>query len=308
MELSEFIKHKSDFINHIEIERNLSAHTIRAYESDLKQLEQFWDRSLKKKKSEGLGFQEIIRKFVMFLFFKKINKASLARKFSCLRSFKKYLKIFGIDFGFDIKSPRPDKKLPPVLSVDEIKFLLDSVKVEDLPTPFPLRDKAVMELLYASGVRCSELVSIKLPNIDFDRKTIRIYGKGRKERIVLFGEKAKDRLLKYISSERRDLSGYKENEHLFLNYDGGCITTRSVQRICSMFRQCLKINRPLTPHKLRHSFATHLLNRGVDLRVIQELLGHKSISSTEVYTHVSPAELSKICSEKHPLSKKNRKD
>jgi integrase/recombinase XerC len=192
--------------------------------------------------------------------------------------------------------------LPAILTVDEIFYLLDKVKDGDLSTRFPARDRAVFELLYATGVRCSELVGICLQDIDFTSRSLMVTGKGRKARIVLFGQKAQKSLKKYLEKERPFLAGNKGVESLFLNYAGGKLTTRSVQRICEMFRKFLKMGRKLTPHKIRHSFATHLLNQGVDLRVVQELLGHKTLATTQIYTHVSSAELAKMCDDKHPLN------
>ncbi|MCK4517449.1 tyrosine-type recombinase/integrase, partial [Candidatus Babeliales bacterium] len=167
---------------------------------------------------------------------------------------------------------------------------------------FPLRDKAIFELLYATGVRCAELVSIRVHEIDFKGKSIIVSGKGRKSRQVLFGEKAQKSLEIYLEKERSFLAEQTDSEFLFLNYAGGQLTTRSVQRICTMFQKFLKSERKLTPHKIRHSFATHMLNQGVDIRVVQELLGHKTLATTEIYTHVSSAELAKMCDEKHPLN------
>jgi site-specific recombinase XerD len=145
-------------------------------------------------------------------------------------------------------------------------------------------------------------VTITLEAVNFDEKIIRVMGKGRKERMVLFGSKATTMLKKYISIERPQLLKDPTQQHLFLNCTGGPLTTRSVQRIFEMFRRFLRIDRNLTPHKVRHSFATHLLHEGVDLRVIQELLGHKTIATTEIYTHISNQQLAKLCDEKHPLN------
>lgn len=187
------------------------------------------------------------------------------------------------------------------MSVDEIFHLLDTVKDEDLPSKFPIRDKALFELLYATGMRCAELVSIRFKDIDMNEKTIRILGKGRKERFVLFGEKAKKKLLEYLEKERP--RSHSESEHLFVNSRNDPLVTRSVQKIIEMFRAFLHIKRQITPHKIRHSFATHMLNQGTDLRIVQELLGHKSLSSTEKYTHVSLDDLTRICDTTHPLNK-----
>ena len=206
----------------------------------------------------------------------------------------------GIKLDLKLTRPRLDKKLPIYLSVDEVFHLLDSVQDHELPSQRPLRDKAIFELMYATGIRCSELVNIKLSDIDLDNKTIRIIGKGNKERIVLFGNKAKERLVTYITSERSE--SQHTDTHLFLNQWGTALTSRSIQRIIVMFRQFLKVERAITPHKIRHSFATHLLSQGVDLRIIQELLGHKTVASTERYTHVSIERLANLCDTIHPIN------
>ncbi len=302
MNLEMFKGKMKDFIAFLEVEKNSSLHTVRAYQSDLKQLYQFWLLIEEKEKAIKHSFDKIMRRFATSLFYKKISKRSLARKLSCLRSFQNFLKAQGIKLGLQIKSPRPDKKLPITLSVDEIFYLLDSLKNETLPTKSPLRDKTIFELIYATGVRCSELVGITLSDINFEERTIKVMGKGRKERLVLFGSKAEISLHSYLHNERPYLLKNKTEKHLFLNNNGGQLTQRSVQRIFEMFRKFLKVDRKLSPHKIRHSFATHLLNQGVDLRIIQELLGHKTIATTEIYTHVSNQHLAQMCDEKHPLN------
>ena len=168
-----------------------------------------------------------------------------------------------------------------------------------------LNNKAIFETFYATGIRCSELINITLGDIDFKHKTMRISGKGRKERIVLFGNKAKNKIEQYVKTERNGSDSPETT--LFLNYRGNKLTTRSVQRVFAMFRQFLKIDKPITPHKIRHSFATHLLNQGVDLRVVQELLGHKTLASTEKYTHVSLEDLARMCDSIHPINKMLKK-
>ncbi len=302
MNLEMFKDKIRDFIAFLEVEKNSSPHTIRAYNTDLQQIVQFWHMVKEKEKDIDHPFEKIIRRYATALFYKKISKRSLARKLSCIRSFQNFLKAHGIKLGMNLKSPRPDKKLPITLSIDEIFYLLDSLDNNQLPTKLPLRDKTIFELIYATGVRCSELVGIKLNDINFEEKVIKVMGKGRKERLVLFGSKADASLQNYLQNERPGLVRTKSEQHLFLNCNGGPLTQRSVQRIFEMFRKCLKVDRKLSPHKIRHSFATHLLNQGVDLRIIQELLGHKTITTTEIYTHVSNQHLAQMCNEKHPLN------
>jgi site-specific recombinase XerD len=301
MQLKEFKEKKDQFILFLTIEKHFSLHTQRAYETDLNQFIEFWQH-LSVDEQKHLDLRTIIERYLVSLFYKKIDKSSIARKFSCFKSFERFLKSCGISLKLKLQRPRLDKKLPLYLSVDEVFYLLDTIAKTDLPTKRPERDKAIFELLYATGIRCSELIGIKFKHIDLTHKTIRIMGKGKKERIVLFGQKAKEQLVRYLEDERPQAQTLEE--HLFLNYRNEPLTARSVQRILYMFRGFLKVERPITPHKLRHSFATHLVNQGVDLRVVQELLGHQSLSSTEKYTHVSLDDLARVCDAAHPLSKK----
>mgnify|MGYP000952075333 CR=1 FL=1 len=301
-----FKKSAEEFITHLEVEKNLSPHTQRAYKSDLEQFIEFWQRIDENKKDQDeTPITRAVERFLVFMYNEKISKSTIARKISCQKKKKKYLKInHEIDLQLTVNRPKTTKKLPIYLSVEEIVHLLDEIDPKDLPTKKPLRDIAVLELLYATGVRCSELVSICFNDIDLNNRTIRILGKGNKERIVLFGNKAKEKLTNYIENERA--VAYNLQERIFLNNCSQPITVRTVQRIVEMFRQFLKIERPITPHKIRHSFATHMLNQGVPLRVVQELLGHKSLSSTEVYTHVTTTELKELCNTMHPMKSMNK--
>ncbi len=298
MKLEQFSEKAKEFITHLEVERHLSIHTLRAYESDLHQFILFW-QDLSAQEQKLLSLRQIIERYLVSLFYKNIDKSSIARKFSCFKSFTAFLRTHGIILTLHLKRPRLDKKLPVYLSVDEVFHLLDTIQDQDLPTKYPIRDKTIFELLYATGVRCSELVNIRLCDLDMDNKTIRIVGKGNKERMVLFGEKAKERIVLYVAQERCEQK--KQDEPLFLNYRKEKLTPRTVQRIVELFRRFLKIDRNITPHKIRHSFATHLLNQGADLRVVQELLGHKTLASTEKYTHVSLDELARLCESVHPI-------
>jgi integrase/recombinase XerC len=294
-----FSSYCQQFIQHLTVERNTSLHTIRAYTSDLNQFIEFWQRI---NTEQACPIRQVLDRYFVLLYNKKMNKSSIARKTSCFSSLQLFLKKNGIEINLKIVRPRTEKKLPVFLTVEEMSKLLDKVPIDQLPTKRPYRDKAILEVLYATGIRCSELIAIKLQDIDFTQKTIRIFGKGKKERIVLFGSKAHEMLLRYIEKERPPFQHMQEP--FFLNYTHEALTTRSVQRIVAMFRPFLKVQRPITPHKIRHSFATHLLNKGANIRVVQELLGHKSLSSTEQYTHVTTKDLSHMCETLHPLNKK----
>jgi site-specific recombinase XerD len=299
MKYKEFKEKTTEFITYLEVEKNLSKNTLRAYQTDLDQFCNFWLASTNRDKLE-LPLRQIIERFLVSLYHKRIDKTSIARKISCFTSFARFMQTQGIKLTLKLTRPRLDKKLPIYLSIDEITHLLDNVKPENLPSKRPYRDKAIFELLYATGIRCSELIAIRFEHIDIDQKAIRIFGKGSKERFVLFGAKAKETIQLYLKHERPEPTSF--DEIVFLNNRNKPLTTRSVQRICEMFRQFLKIKRTITPHKLRHSFATHLLNQGTDLRVVQELLGHSSLSSTEKYTHVTTKQLSEMCDTIHPFN------
>ncbi len=305
MKLQQFLEKKEAFLIFLEVERNLSQHTIRAYDGDLRAFIDFWKTKLTAEEQSKCTLRQIIERYLVNLYYRKIDKRSIARKYSTFTSFTKYLKTFGITIELDLKRPRINKKLPIFLSVDEIFYLLDSVKEDQLPTRSPIRDKAILELLYATGIRCSELVGIRFQDINMTQKTIRIQGKGNKERIALFGEKAKKKIQEYLLKERQQPE--EHSNPLFVNNRNNGLTTRSIQRIVEMFRKFLKIDKHLTPHKLRHSFATHLLNQGTDLRVVQELLGHKTVASTEKYTHVSLDDLSRMVNTVHPIKRMLKK-
>jgi site-specific recombinase XerD len=299
MILAEFIEKKEKFLIYLDVEKNLAENTYRAYDGDLNQFITFWQDQLSIEAEKNLSLRQIIERYLVSLFYKKIDKSTIARKFSCFKSFERFMRSQGITLALNLKRPRLDKKLPIYLSVDEIFHLLDEIKDSDLPTKYPMRDKAIFELLYATGIRCSELINIQFKDIDMHNKSIRIRGKGRSERMVLFGQKAHEKLMRYLQFERPRT--HTMDEYLFLNYRATKLTSRTIQRIFEMFRKFLAIERNITPHKIRHSFATHLLNQGTDLRIVQELLGHKTLSSTEKYTHVSLEDLSRMCDTKHPL-------
>ena len=287
------------FITYIDVEKKLSKHTIRAYQADLGQIFSFWQQINSHEKTE-ITLRTALDRFFIALYHKKIDKATVARKISCLKSFERYLKKSAqIDLKLKLARPHVDKKLPVYLTIDEIFHLLDTVPYHEFATSRPYRDKTILELLYATGIRCSELVAIRLQDIDMEQKTIRIIGKGNKERIVLFGQKAHDQIKEYLAHERPRI--VQTAEKLFVNYRAQPLTARSIQRIFQIFRKKLAIKRNITPHKIRHSFATHLIAHGTDLRIVQELLGHTSVISTERYAHVTLERLTQICQTIHPL-------
>lgn len=305
MKYKDALEKKEEFLTYLDVERNVSSNTYRSYQYDLNQLFSFWKKTEEdfkaKKKTSSFSIQEILEKFFLHMYEKKIQKSSIARKIACFKSFTKYLQASGIQIKIHLTSPRLEKKLPTYLTIDEITYLLDILKDNDLETTRPLRDKTILETLYATGVRCSELTNIKLIDINFDQKTILITGKGNKQRFVLFGEKAKRRILNYIQTERQK-DDKKKSEYLFLSTKGTKILDRSVQQVLNKFSKQLNSRKQLTPHKVRHSFATHLLNAGMNLRALQELLGHSSLTTTERYTHIATKDLKELYTKINPLN------
>jgi integrase/recombinase XerC len=299
MKLTTCLTYVEQFLRYLKLVRDLSPHTQRAYKGDLRQLLEFWE-GYDKQHNRTSHIRDIIDAYFVMLHSRECDKSSVARKVSCLRSLIRFLKTeLDITVSIKLVRPRIDKKLPSYLSIDEINHLLDDVKTDQMESPFPYRDKGIIELFYATGIRCAELVAIRMLHVNFAEKTILIRGKGRRERIVLFGTPCYNRLQEYLTKERPPVK--QGTDYLFVNYKNQPLTTRSIQRICASFQPFLGQGRIITPHKLRHSFATHLLNQGADLCTVQRLLGHASLTSTERYTHVSLERLTKLCTEKHPL-------
>jgi len=301
MNESDLTFYTEQFLRHIKLVRNLSAHTQRAYAGDLRQFHAFW-QTTQQQVSRKILFRHIMDRYFVFLFEARIDKSSIARKISCLRSLARFLKTeHDITLPLKLRRPRLDKKLPRYLSPKEITQLLDTpLAIEHGKSlPFPFRDRAILELFYATGIRCAELVAIRFCHLNLDEQTIVIRGKGRRERIVLFGDTCKERLNSYLNQERLPIK--QVMDFLFLNYRHQPLSTRSIQRICDRMRVLTNIQQPVTPHKLRHTFATSLINEGTDLCTVQRLMGHASLASTERYTHVSLERLTALCTNHHPL-------
>ncbi|MBA7638033.1 Tyrosine recombinase XerC [subsurface metagenome] len=232
-----------------------------------------------------------------------IAKASIARKLSAIRSFYRYLvreKIIEVNPIKTVSSPKLDKRLPSFLTLAEVKRLLEA---PNLSTPQGLRDQALLELLYASGLRVSELTSLELGQINLDTNEIRVWGKGSKERVALMGEPAAEALKNYLEQGRPRLLTARKSNAIFLNRYGQRLPERSVQKILEKYATKAGLKKRVHPHMLRHTFATHLLDGGADLRVVQELLGHARLSSTQIYTHVTKKQARKVYLSAHPLAK-----
>jgi integrase/recombinase XerC len=294
------------YITYLEVERNASPYTVRNYTADLlgsKNIRGFFT-FLKEKGLKSLDEVDraIMRDYLSYLMERGVAKASIARKLSAIRSFCRYLLREGMMSAnpiADTSSPKLDKRLPSFLSIAEMERLL---KAPDLSTPVGQRDRAIMELLYAAGIRVSELANLDTGQVNLNSNEIRVWGKGSKERVVLIGEPAAEALSAYISQGRAKLMGNKSGSALFVNRYGKRLTERSVQKMLQKYAILAGIDKRIYPHLLRHTFATHLLDGGADLRVVQELLGHASLSSTQIYTHVSQSQARKVYLSAHPLA------
>ncbi|HND20551.1 MAG TPA: tyrosine recombinase XerC [Acidobacteriota bacterium] len=297
-----------DFKKHLMYERNVSEHTLRNYLSDLEQFHDYLCPADKQGVRREVNIRDIdnitIREYMATLYSKNKKKTSIARKLATLRTFFKYLCREGIlemNPARLVSSPRLEKKLPNYLTVEEV---IRFIEIPDLETVLGKRDRAILEMLYGTGVRVSELVNLNLQDIDFTQMTVRVRGKGRKERIVPFGEYAKKAVELYLGVRGELMMNAPEDKRVpnavFYNYQGTRITTRSVGRMIDKYiKECADLHH-ISPHSLRHSFATHLLNAGADLRSIQELLGHARLSTTQQYTHISQDRLMEVYDKAHP--------
>jgi integrase/recombinase XerC len=285
------------FIEYLNIEKNYSKYTINDYRDNLESFLKYLD-------SVDIPLQQVddntIRNYIMVMYNEKLSKKSISQHISSLRSFFKYLvnnKFMTEDPTLLISNPKLDKRLPHALSVNEVEGMLAKPKQDDA---LGLRDALILEMLYSTGVRVSELVNIKLDDINYGEHTIKILGKGSKERYVLYGTPCANLLTKYLNDSRSILN-VKNSDYLFLNARGGNITTRAIRDIIDKYDT--DINGHVSPHTLRHTFATHMLNDGADLRSVQELLGHENLSTTQIYTHVSNERLRNVYLKTHPRAK-----
>ena len=294
------------YINYLEAERNASHYTVRNYKTDLLGFFHF----LRTKDISSLKEvdRHTLRDYMGYLMEQGFVKASIARKLSAIRSFYRYLLREGMVSASPVattSSPKLDKRLPSFLTIEEVERLL---KAPDLSTPQGQRDRALIELLYAAGLRVSELVSLNLGQINLETNEIRVWGKGSKERMVLMGEPAAEALRNYLGQGRPKLLGEKRSNALFLNRYGQRLAERRVQRILKECANRAGIGKRVHPHMLRHTFATHLLDGGADLRVVQELLGHARLSSTQIYTHVTKSQARKVYLSAHPMAREKDND
>jgi integrase/recombinase XerC len=300
--LTEYIE---NFITWLTDERGYSPHTIVNYKRDLLEFAADAGKQIEVKQIDT----HVIRNYVYSLNIKN-KSSSVARKLSALRTFFKFLEQESLveqnPMG-SISMPKQEQHIPVFLSVDEVFALLEIPGIDET---FGARDRAMLELLYSTGMRVSELVACNMANLDFDTEMVRVRGKGNRERLVPIGEQAIKALREYfiqrdVQLKNRLQQGKKfDGEAVFLNSRGSRITTRSVERLIADYGRKAGIDKPVTPHVLRHSFATHLLEMGADMRSVQELLGHASLSTTQKYTHLDMVHLMKVYDKAHPKARR----
>lgn len=294
-----------DFIKYLEVEKNSSPNTIRAYRTNLNEYFAFLkgdsDGEITLSVLRGVDNLQL-RKFLTRLH-KRNAKVSISRKLSVIRSYYKFLIKRGkLDKNpaMDVTLPKLGKYLPPYLVVDEVFGFLDGIKGDDLLT---LRNRAIFELIYASGLRASEALGLDIGDVDIASGIVRVLGKGRKQREVPFGGKSKAALVKYMAKREGLIPKGVQLHALFLSKSGKRYQTRSLRALVKKYRLMAGITKQFSPHSFRHSFATHLLGAGADLRTVQELLGHKSLSTTQKYTHISIEKLMEVYDRTHPKQK-----
>ncbi|MGE5371369.1 MAG: tyrosine recombinase XerC [Solirubrobacterales bacterium] len=293
------------FMTHLRVEKSASNMTLISYRTDLSQFIQFLSEQKglpEEAVTKELVDHKTVREYMVHLQKAGFSRATMARKLAAIRSFVRYLCREEILDGNPIAAvatPKQEKKLPRFLFPTEVEDLLNA---PDSQQGSGLRDRAILELLYATGIRVSELVSLNLISLDYHEGMIKVLGKGGKERLVPVGEKACRAVEHYIEGPRKRLAKKvgKEEKAVFLNKFGRRLTARSVRNIINKYVEEIALNQKVSPHTLRHTFATHLLNGGADLRAVQELLGHVKLSTTQVYTHVTKDRLKAVYDQTHP--------
>ena len=291
------IESMKNFIVYLKKERNYSKQTLINYASDLEKFNNYLNENKLNYKKLS---KDNIRNYLKYLDQIKLKKTSISRMLSSLRSYYSYLVMVGtvkVNPFKLIRNPKKESKLPVFLSYDEFIKLLDEIKCDD---DLSIRNKLILELLYATGLRVSELTSIKLEDIDIKERTIKVMGKGSKMRIVYFGDYAKKVLQEYLDNNRLDLLNGKTSKYLLINKNGDRLTKSGVEYVIDEVSKHASLKFKISPHVLRHTFATHMLENGADLRSVQELLGHSSLSTTQIYTHITSEYLRKVYRDSFP--------
>ena len=305
-----FNEYVNEFLEFIKVTRNYSLHTVISYETDLKQFTDYIIRSSDHKECLSKELQTDLNKFDLiflksyiadladpFARSKQYTRKSISRKISVLKSFYKYLykkKYIFKNYSSSLIFPKQVKKLPSFLSEKELEKLLGEKYISEVS----ILDKAIIELFYSTGIRLSELINLRVDNVNFPNRTIKVFGKGSKERIVPFGKEAEKAVRNYMSI--REICDLNKSEYLFISSAGKKLYPMKVNRLIRKNLSLVTDIKKKSPHILRHSFATHLLDNGADIRAVKELLGHESLSTTQVYTHITPERLKKAYKQSHP--------
>lgn len=296
------------FLRYLKIERNASEYTLKSYSEDFRSLFDYLEDRCGG--ATGVAQLEIatLRGYVAYLHECQYAKSTIARRLACLRSFLRYCQREGLvasNPAKALRTPRAGRKLPHFLTTEQIAQLLEAPSANDAEG---LRDRAMLETMYSAGLRVAELVGLNIDHWDRDANIIRVYGKGKKERIAPVGRYASKALLRWLEVRRpAENAGPDDRAAIFLNRFGTRLTTRSVGRMIEKYLKETGLDQQTSPHTLRHTFATHLLDGGADLRAVQEMLGHKSLTTTQIYTHVSTQRLRDTYENSHPHAAKNRK-
>ncbi|MCL5408556.1 MAG: tyrosine recombinase [Candidatus Omnitrophica bacterium] len=293
LELINFEEFLKNFLLYLKTEKNLSNNTISSYKNDLEKFRKFLtDKKITLKSISGKGLTD----FIIFLKKKNLQGSSISRHISSIKGFYKFL-IFRDKISPDVlnyfESPKIERKLPEYLSQDEINGLLN----KNIDIKQKVRNKAIIEFFYATGLRVSELSNLKKSDMNREERWVKVTGKGNKERIVFFSETTEETIRRYVQDNK-----HKESPYLFTNKSGGKLSRQSLWKIVKTYGKTAMLIKNLKPHTIRHSFATHLLERGLDLRTIQELLGHKNINTTTIYTHLGKSYLKETYKKFHPRS------
>lgn len=293
------------YLDYLRVQRNLSPATLLAYQRDLTHFLTFvWEQLDLLKKPQHLRSIDkyLVREYLAFLTRERYARSTIARRLASIRGFSRFLFTQALvkqDFAIGLRTPKQKKSIPDVMNMDEIMGFLE-INMPGKSAALQGRNRAIFELLYATGIRLAELVGLGLSDVDYENQYLRVMGKGRKERIVPLGEYALASVEEYCRKHRLDLLQGRHEEALFLNSRGRPLTTRGVQYIIDECSRHLQTCKNISPHVFRHTFATHLLDNGADLRSIQELLGHSSLSTTQVYTKVTMGHLRSVYNRAHP--------
>jgi len=288
----------AEFLRHLALERNASPNTVKSYREDLTQAQAFFKERLGGEPALGQLTTRLLRAYLVWLHDEGYAKSTVARRLAAIRSWCRFLCRRGglaADPADGLRGPRQDKKLPHFLGEKDLLRLLDNPPGD---TPLGLRDRAILETLYSAGLRVSELTGLDLGDVDLDGGVATVRGKGKKERLVLLGPQAQEALGRWLAA--RDGLGAGERPAVFLGKNGTRLTARSVGRLLAKYLARAGLDPRTSPHSLRHSFATHLLDRGADIRSVQELLGHRSLATTQIYTHVTTNRLQEQYQQAHP--------